>query len=50
MLWLLVATWEMSNKSKTEATWLCQGLDKGRETSPEPRVTQWERLQIKRSI
>lgn len=50
MVWLLVATWHISNKSKTEATCLCQGLGKDTETSPDPTASHWERLRVKRSI
>lgn len=49
MVWLL-ATWDISNKSKTEATCLCQGLGKDTATSPDARAGQWERFQVKRSI
>lgn len=50
MVWLLVAMWPVSNRSKTEATYLCQGLGKALETSPDPRASHWDRPHVQRSI
>lgn len=36
---LVVATWHMSNQSKTDATCVCQGL--GNDTEPSLRVPSW---------